>query len=66
VESTSAPAPLGEAGVALGADDDVVEDRDAAEVADLAQPLGELDVLTRGRGVSCYGDLAITGVMGRP
>src|SRR5579884_3068610 len=43
----SAPATLGQADVAVGGDDDVVENSDSAEIADLAQPEGELDVGTR-------------------
>ena len=43
----SAPVALGEAGVALSGDDNVIEDGDAAKVTDLAEALGELDVLAR-------------------
>jgi hypothetical protein len=38
------PVALGKAHVTLAANDDVVEDGDATEVADLAKPLRELDV----------------------
>jgi hypothetical protein len=38
--AAAAPVPLGEADVALPADDDVIENRDPADVADLAEPTG--------------------------
>src|SRR5450631_955001 len=44
----SPPVPFGEADVTVGADDNVVEDRNAAEFADLAKPRGELDVGSAG------------------
>jgi hypothetical protein len=41
----------------------VVENRDSAQLADLAEALGEADVLLRWIRVSAYVELPITGVM---
>lgn len=48
-DRVSSPAPFGQAGVPPSGDDDVVQDLDAAKIADLAQPLGQFDVRFRGR-----------------
>ena len=45
--------------------DYVVEDRDAAEFSDLPQSRGQLDIRSRRAGVARYGEVDITGVMGR-
>lgn len=39
------PPPLGQAGVPTRADDNVIENRDTAHLADLAETNGKLDVL---------------------
>jgi hypothetical protein len=62
---TSPPVALGEADIAVGADDDVIEYRDAAKITDLTKSRGELDVSSAGGRLIRYGDLPITGVMGR-
>ncbi len=54
-----------EAHVAAAADDDVVEDADADEVADFAQAAGDLQVLLRWCRVTAYAELCISGVMRR-
>ena len=50
--SLTTTVPLGHAGVAALADDHVVEDADADQLAGTAQPLGECGVLGRWRGVA--------------
>ncbi len=45
----SCPAAIGEGDVAVSRDNDVIEYVDTAELADLAKPRGQLDVLA-GRG----------------
>ena len=44
----SPPVALGEADIAVGADDDVIEYRDAAKITDLTKSRGELDVGSAG------------------
>ena len=46
------PEPLGDRAKALTADDDVIEDRDADERADLAQPAREIEILLARRGIA--------------
>jgi hypothetical protein len=60
----SPPVALGEADIAVGADDDVIKYGDAAKITDLTKSRGELDVGSAGGRIARYVDLPITGVMG--
>lgn len=62
----SQPVALGEADIAVGADDHMIEYRDAAKITDLTKSRGELDVGSGGCRVSGYAEFRIAGVMPSP